>query len=546
MKLPNLHNLKYKDFLLLALATLLNPLLYTVKVTAGGLMPDSPAYILLGDQLIDQGSLFLSGWGHIDTGLILPPLYPALIGLSNLAIDDGIYNAQLISTFALLLSSFPLYLLVKRSSTRAFAFFSVLIYQLNLHYIYFGTTVLAEAVFILLLLIVLILTQSYLRKREKPSSLPLIIGIFTALLFFSRHIGIFYLATLPLLLLPGLIALKRKTWRDLSLFFAGFLILFIPYSMNLKSQSGHGPFTQHFRMNQYVIESDELLVKEKAKNYLGIYQQRREQRHLSADSREMLGHLVAPTVKTQNFNPPTFSRFLHNLVNNLSSLIKTQGIGISTLFTIICLISFYQAWKKQSTSRILVPVTVITYLFTLSLVTGLVERYTAILFPLLTAHIMVEISLLLKKLLEGKQASLSHKLIAPLVAFILLFLTPELFIKAKTFPRLSENKTPVTHCKSLLDSGTPVFSINSMGSYLLGGIYRVLPNDNLDKIADYANYTGVKWLFLRQSALDASESEYYVYAHWLQTSSAPDALNKRYKLRCKSVYGDAQLYEILD
>jgi 4-amino-4-deoxy-L-arabinose transferase-like glycosyltransferase len=544
MTIPAFHNLQHKDTILLLLATLLNPLLYAMKSTAGGLMPDSPAYILLGNQLIGHGNLFLAGWGHIDTGLILPPLYPALIGLFNLAIDDGIYNAQLISTLSLLLSSIPLYLLIKRSSTTIIAFFSVLIFQLNFHYFFFGTTVLAEAVFILLLLILLTLTQNYVSNREKTIAYPLIIGILTALLFFSRHIGIFYLAAFPLLLLPGLIARHKKIWVGLILFFAGFLILFTPYSIALKSQSSNGPFTQHFRMHQYIVEANDQSVKARPTNYSDIYQQRREQRHLSADGSEMLGYLVTPSSKAKGFALPTFSRYFNNLVNNLSNLVKVQGAWIVILFTLISLNSFYQAWKQQNVIRILIPICVITYLLTLSLVTGLVERYTIILFPLFTTHIMIETGLLLNSYFEGRPASLLPKLITPLLALVLIFLTPDLFTKAKTFPRLSENKTPITHCKTIIDSGAPIFSINSMGAYLLGGIYRALPNDNLDRIANYANLTGVKWMFLRQSELDTSESKYYVHARWLQGSLAPDRVSNRYKLRCKSLYGDAQVYEI--
>lgn len=538
-------HLDYKIFFLLVLLFILNPLSYSFKITVGGLANDSLAYIFFGNELITHGKFYLSSWGHIDNALILPPLYPALIGLLNLINHDGIYNAELISSLTLLFTSIPLFFLTLRLSKPTVAFFAVLLFQFNYLTLIYGTAPLTEPIFIFMLIFLVYLTSRYL-SSSRPNFLAFIIGLFACLLFFSRQIGIFYLAVFPLIALLQLLNNPYNASRRVAVFFAGFLLLFIPYSLTIYLQTGHGPFTQTFRMHEYVVEDGALInnviTNEKETDYNTVYEQRRELRRLLPNSREMMGYVISPSSHTHEIRVPSIYGILLNLYHNFRNCMIMLGNGISFIFILACLSSLFFYFKEKKPERLLIPVTVFAYIFTLSLVTGIIGRYLMVLYPLLATHILVEGSLVSKMAFINRQR-LSW-LISILLFLLLLALTPKLFTKAVRFPRLSEKNSTIEHCKSLIEPGSPIFSIHPLDPYLLGGRYLVLPNDNLEKIATYANFTGVKWLFLDMSGVHDREVALYKHSQWLQEKRLPSEVDPDYELRCATPDGLAQLYYI--
>jgi hypothetical protein len=257
----------------------------------------------------------------------------------------------------------------------------------------------------------------------------------------------------------------------------------------------------------------------------------------------MVGKLLPSTTTRHTPSLPTLSLLITHTSDNLHHALNSLGSGIVVLFALASLSGIHAMWRREDPARGVIPLTVVIYFLTLSMATGLIERYISVLFPLLATQILTEGYLRTKSIFQSP-SSLAP-LATALLTLTILALTPQLFTKSRSTPRFGEKHTPITHCKFLIEPESPIFSLNTMEPYLLGGSYRTLPNDNLHKIADYAQLTGVRWLFLRQSALDAQESEIYSNSPWLHATESPAALSPRYELRCESLHGDAQLYAII-
>ncbi|MDX1605673.1 MAG: hypothetical protein R3202_05730, partial [Candidatus Competibacterales bacterium] len=103
-----------RHLLALSLCLLFNPALYFANSSGGIMTPDAVAYLVFARDLFDTGRLYLAGWGSPDSGLILPPLYPALVAVLGMFEDDLVQAAEWTSTLCLLLATVPLYQLTAR------------------------------------------------------------------------------------------------------------------------------------------------------------------------------------------------------------------------------------------------------------------------------------------------------------------------------------------------------------------------------------------------------------------------------------------------
>jgi len=109
------------DMLCLGLVVLTNPVLYFFNHSPYYVPPDSVAYATLGRRFFSDFLFYLPSWGHVDSGLILPPLYPLLIALGAPFTENLLNLAEWISSASLLLAGIPLYLLVRRRAGRVVA-----------------------------------------------------------------------------------------------------------------------------------------------------------------------------------------------------------------------------------------------------------------------------------------------------------------------------------------------------------------------------------------------------------------------------------------
>jgi 4-amino-4-deoxy-L-arabinose transferase-like glycosyltransferase len=526
---------RFIDLWLLASLFCVNPLLWGWKLPLN-LTPDAVAYLSLADTGIPAGKLYVPAWGHIDVGAILPPLYPTLITLANTIRPDSIANALSLSSACMLLVSVTLYLFVKRLSGRWIAAGAALLTQLNWHYLFFGSNVLTEPLFLLLILVSLYLLLLRAMADRPLAGHAITLGILAGLAFLTRQVGLVLFIFLLLWFAIDIAhrSFKQHRVREIVLVLTGWTVIVGPYAIALYSQTGSSPFQQSSRLQNYVVHTnDSSLLRNIADNsssdtsdYVDVYRKRRLLRALLPDSSEMLafvqdarGGKTAGSMFSDDANSGIFKHLrplalAKNLTSNSRRLIERLGAAISFLAaaSMITAITVSSSGTPRA-ARLLLPAFIGLYFIGVSLLTGTIGRYFTVLFALLIALSAVELSVILHKLrLHYPQ----HRRVAEVSVFIVAAMV---FISTRTLldaPQqdLVRNADKLVK-QSIIPAGEPAFALLPVYTYLAGGTYRILPNDSLEKVIRYARFTGVRWLLAPVRPEDVIESHFYSNSPWL-------------------------------
>lgn len=541
------------DFFFLLTLLLLNPVLWFLFKSSRIVMPDTVAYIKMGSELINHGKLYLGQWGHVDGGMILPPFYPFLIGVGRRFLDEGVVVAELISSVCIILAVFPLYFFVKSLSSRVVAFLAILLIQSNILYVYFGLLPLTEATFLFVLSVGLFQCQRTIFINKKVMRRSLFLGVVTATIMLTRSLGGAFLVTILLLFLfkafLGGQHEKAHLKKALGWFCAGFFLLYLPYSVALYGQTGKTFLTQQFRFGKYVIVASPSdmpagLDMDNA-DYREIFEYRRDvQRVLLPDSSEMFGFVVKEqSNRLEDCFLPLLQHltktgiFLNNLVENIHLIDKGMGRPLKYAFFLSLLsFSFFYVRGKITDGKEILPIFFVSYLFVVSIFTGAIERYVQVLFFFIIAQVMVESWRILRLLFKNNTR------IRTLVILVIFtgayFFTPAYSIQARIQPKFREPAPLFSKCSEYVMENDPVFAFHPLPAYLLGGSYRILPNDSLDKIACYAQKTGVNWLVLTNSPGLKLERSSYSKSAWLKNQdSLADLFPQQVALRCQEKNG---------
>jgi hypothetical protein len=289
------------DFFCVALIVGLNPITHFFNCSPKIFSPDTIAYLTLGRDLFSKGLFYIASWGHIDNGLIYPPLYPFFIACGNLFFGEPLKVAEWVSCLSALAASIPIFLYLKQTTNRVVAVLTVFLIQINLYYFSFGMRPLSEATFVLTLSWTMFLTLLLFRSSmSNRRGLSLIVGLSCALVFLSRQIGIVvFLFLLGFFLLQGLTSYRteQRAFFKNTLFMAlGWLIVIAPYTIIIYYQTGHHPLQQNFSTAKHDVTTDdpEVLAEIERienipdKSYAVIYGKRRFLRKLLPDASEML------------------------------------------------------------------------------------------------------------------------------------------------------------------------------------------------------------------------------------------------------------------
>lgn len=552
------------DVIYILFLLILNPVVFLGHGRFESIFPDAVAYITLGTDLLSEGMLYLEQWGHVDNGLILPPFYPFLIGIGRLLFfDDGLIMAELVSSVCIVLSIIPWFFYLSRLINREIAAVTILLIQFNYYYLYFGTLALSEATFIFTLSMGLWLAQKTFCTSTGGKKIAILLGLIAALIFLSRQIGIVFILVIMTIWLArsflGTIQQRRQSQAITLYIIIGFSFLIVPYGIVLYEQTGQSIFTQHFRLGKYVVtqsQANQVILQQISGgdpnffNKLGIdpttitgfskptfedtYAQRRRMRELLPDSSEMHGKIFEDKYENplaekiwEKIKQPNI--VINNFINNFRHLEEPLGLVLPYIFLLTVISAFFIKVKTINVyTRILLPVFIITYWLVVSVFTGIIERYMHVIFILILVHILIEVSLIFKRFFPDATKKIS------VLGILLLFsstlvATPRLFISADAKPKVGESANLLGDCSRLVDS-EPVFSLHPLEAYLFGGRFRELPNDSLDKVAQYANNTKVKWLII----VDNSDQQiYYSKAGWLDNKNLENQYSEQIKLRCR-------------
>jgi hypothetical protein len=559
---PSRHSETVRDLLALAVIVAANPVLYNLDASLGVFHPDTIKYVTLARGLIADSTLFIPSFGHVDTGQILPPLYPLFIAFGSIFSKNLLACAEYASNFSLILASVPLYYLGARSSSRLFSVFALCLLQIHGKYHEMALSPLTEALFILMTSIALLVIsrERGLTGRALPGFLA---GVCCALPFLTRQIGIVFL------LVPvGVIAITmfktRRSGRPAGyryglMLLAGFSSLAAPYFIALYLQTGAGPLSQTFRRGAYEVRAvpEDLramaeIEADSPADYRSVYAQRRALRRLNADASEMYAFLVVNDREAKSPGASLLQSIVHparfsgNLWRNLGTLKRLLGVGAFVLFAASMVFPLTRL-RSMPFPYGVVWLWIVVYLCGLSLITDKLERYVVVLVPFAflqmaagTHTFLGLIRLERRWVARGTVRIISGAIILALCGWSM----PVRFDQLRRQDKIWEDALPLQDLRRVLPDGAPVFCLFPVEAYLLGGTFRTLPNDELARVAEYGKRTGVRWLVVRRDRRAFGEAGHYTHAAWYRDPLLAARAAKWIRLRASTADGSMFLYEI--
>ncbi len=549
----------YTDLVCIAFVFALNPLIHFFNCSRMLFSYDTIAYLTLARDLFSTGLLYIPSWGHVDYGLLLPPLYPVLIGLGNTLSLGSFTAAEWVTASCALAALIPIYFHLKKITNRAIAVVTIVLIEMNYYYFLVGMTPLSESVFLLTLGCTFYLAlRLFDFEPGSAAAIPFLMGIFSGLVFLSRKIGIIVFVFLIFLCIIQVLGKwKTKAFKNILLITVGWAIIASPYAFILYFQTGQHPFQQKYiERVQRVTTTDPRVLAEidrinaiPEKSYAVIYAKRRLMRKLLPDSSEMYCYLDRKNSFQDSylgnaasvFTSP--SDFFSRLFKNILYLKLPLGGLLFYSFLLFSISPFLVRSNRVSTiSRLLLPGFFLFYLLAISIFTSMVPRYIYVIFPFALIQISAELFLCFDSV-STKLKLGSYSFLFFILAYLCFFLTtPRYFTSLSVFPKadtFSELEVLEREVR-----GGPVFSLMPFYAYLAGGTYRILPNDSLEKVVRYGRKTGVPWLLIVHTESIRRETGLHTNASWYWEPS----LEKRYphlvRLHSRTTDGVFMLYEI--
>ncbi len=564
----------YLDLFCVIVLFCVNPVTFFINLSPGVFPPDFFSYAAMGRDLFHKGLLYIPSWEHVDSCLILPPLYPFLIAVGSIFTSEAFALAEIISSISMLLFSFLSFIYLRYAANRLIALVSAVLIQVNYFYFLIGMMPLTESIFVLTIGLSLLLAFLLFRDSDKKQkSLSILLGISCCLVFFSRQVGGFIFVFIALLFFIRFFTVSVKSRKVLFynfLFYVcGLLLLMVPYTSILYLQTGHHPLKQRFKKHEYVVKvSDPQILKLKRQEtklpeqlkeiiesqpdagYNKVYAKRRLMRKLLPDSSEMYGYISAAgnlskgAEKNESFSLKKIRSYFNRFYKNFLHLKDVLGAFTAVLLIISYALLFAVKGEGEKFKRYILPSFILAYLLVISWFTDRIARYAYILFPFCIMFISIEMYncfKLLKRIL--KKELFGFMFLAVLFPLILVS-TPRYFTELPLNKKVAGTDKEYGRFKKIV-KGVPVFSMFAFESYLIGSPYRFLPNDSLEKVAAYGKKTGVRWILIFHSRSSVNELKYYTNLNWYTDRMLENNHPGVVKLRHFSEDGSMALFEIL-
>jgi len=232
------------------------------------------------------------------------------------------------------------------------------------------------------------------------------------------------------------------------------------------------------------------------------------------------------------------------VLSNFMNLRDPLGSFLLYLFLVSCVSPFIlRCEDRRLAERIVLPFLIFLYLTVISCFADTISRYMYILFPFVLMQIAGELFVFCRAISSalGNRIWGVALMCAAYASFA--FATPRYFNSLALSSKVGSVEAEFRKMRDMV-KGEPVFSLFPFSSYLAGGLYRVLPNDSLDKVATYGNLTGVRWLLVTRTGHTRSELTLYDRAKWYGSPSLEETYSHLVKLRYSNPGGGAKLYEI--
>lgn len=511
------------EFLSICLLLALHPVTLLLDSSSGYFPPDAVQYMSFARDYLANGLLYLE-FGNSNQGTVLPIVYPTLLLLANFFFDDMMLSAEMVSSIVVMLSSIPLYLIFRRFASNYFSIAGVLLVQFNYQLCLWAVTPLTEATFIFVLSWFVYLL---FRMADSPKSIAviLLLGACTAVALLTRQIG---LVLVPFALLILTLVSSGQRLKNYGGFAAGFLLLLLPYAVTLYAQTGQSIFVQQWSdreevvLSQLPVETQEKILAihgTAADDYEALVVNRRALRELVDDNSAMFEEvLLEPAEAAGNGLAAVLSliwseknQYLGRLSQNISTLLQSLGVVLGAIF----LLSLFTPLLVKQTNelwlrRYIVSGFVINYLFALSLVDALVDRYVLVLLPFILLNIAIESYHVVGSLRSRLRNPYAAKGAFAVLIIAFVFLQPSTVFDLELQAKTSESAGPFAPFRPAITQGDPVMALSPLYAYLVNGAWRIMPNDSVANIAEYAAREGVPWLLVVRGMSDADgEISYY-------------------------------------
>ncbi len=530
------------DLLCLPLLLLIDPvthhLLHYLR-----LEPDTIAYLALAEEM-GRGRLVLEGWGHVDTGAILPPLYPALIALATGLGAAPVDAALLIPRLFMLGFALLAYLYLRREGLgRLAALAAVASAQAGYAHLRYAMAPLTDAGLIFTWMLCLLALQRLLERPTTGAALRA--GLAAGLCFLARQPGLVLVALALLAPLPRALGARgeeRRAWLLATAgVAAGAALLLLPYATLVWQQSGQLPLRQFYRLEQYRVtlpegapaESIRSLRREMARtqDYQALLRLRREALRLLPDASETYG---AALLEREEAAASSLERLLENLRHRPAAvfarlrdnLLRVAGAAGPPLAvaSLLLLAPLPLRLPPGATAGWPLAASLALYLAGISALTSMVERYVLLLVPFLPLWAATR-AWHWGRWLSGQMGDPARARLAPaglvlLLAALIVSGYPrragdlELTARIPRWDAVRERFAGET-------GGAPVFAAAAFDAYLSGGSFRSMPNAGLAAIACYARRTGVRWLVRVLSGANEQFRELYRHAAWYLEPTPP-------------------------
>ena len=528
-------------FICIPVLLFFNPLLITLFLDTGISQPDTFVYIAEARN-IQEHFIFNTGpWGHVDTVIIVPPLYPALIALLTFLDLDPLDAALLVSQLTGLFFSVIAFLYVRFFTSVLVALVSVLSIQLSYVYFNYFSMALTEALFTCLTLGSLYFLKQIISNEHAGKFQYLSLGILSGLVFLTRELGISVIIFISAYMLVTDLARKGVSIRKYVLLFAGFAVLVVPYYSLRYIQTGQEPLSTSYRAGNYsvnvsdqtVLDEIELIKQEKSEEYHDAYRKRRALMKLLPDGSEMLRNIIVEKNDNRVEESSGFLdslrifkllanpvRYINNVGDKLGLLATSLGTGLFLLFIMLIVIMVFDRYGRSKHIRLIIPGYIVVYLLVVSMFDTEISRYVEILCPLVLLFISIELFSLcrsISKYLPAQKPIQVTLLLVFLLPVVVVAGTPQLFYEKKIYrknPGLVEKLEELGQAVNR----EPVFTLFPSYAYSVNGDFRTLPNDSLDKIAIYADRTGVNWLLVTKIPSEEEVTKLWDHAYpWLNS-----------------------------
>lgn len=531
---PERSRIDYRDLLAILALIALQPAIYYLDQTRARFPADAIQYMVFARDFLSQGLLYVE-YGLAGQGSVLPPVYPFLTLLGSVFGDDMFSVAEHVSRVAAIATSLIFYTVVRRWMNPYLAVSVVLAVQVNYEFVLFAVTPLTEASFILSVACVLWLTLLVI-STEARSTLTVFLGVLLAACFLTRQIGIL---VVPFVVLIILVASPRRFLNNGAAILIGMAILLSPYVAALHFQAKAlgadvSAIDQHWSARAAIPLSEvdsqtqeyiRWLDNQPTPDYVDVLRKRRLLRQLLPDSSAMLSQVeLTPPDEAQNeiLNKirhlwSSRGKFGAQLKQNADYLIKSLGPLVCISFLALLLTPILTGnSKKMMLPKYVIGGFVVYYLFGISLITGLIERYVLILAPFILLYISIESYCLLYSIRRKPGGALFFYALYVFAIASMAYFQPKDFGDIEFYPKAEfQTASRLRDLQGQVPRGDFVMSQTPAASFLAGGRWHIMPNDSLERIHKFAARQGIHWLLVVQQldvevALHAKSRDWYM------------------------------------